>query len=290
MKQHVLVAALALFCANLVAGSCPAGSVKGLSNDQCYVFNKDPLSWYDAEAKCQELGGHLPSISSGFQNVFLSNASRNSISQEFWTGGKLIQRNPQKNWAWSDGSPWTYTSWANGQPGSTPASCLLLVAVNSLARNWFTEDCNYVRPYVCEVPSAKLQCPQGWFSIDSSTLCYKLVSGEKNWRTWKNALDACRNEKGDLASIASSQMNHELRMEVLKVSDDIQFWIGANRVYWSDFMWSDESPFIYAKWGVSQPQGTDGNLAVYMDQSGSWSSVPSEASARSFLCEKAITQ
>ncbi|KAH7711485.1 type-2 ice-structuring protein-like protein [Aphelenchoides avenae] len=115
MKAHIAVAVFAQFCTQLVSSACPAGSVEGLSPDECYVFAEKSLNWYDAEVECNKLGGYLASINSAFHEMYLSNASQH---KSYWTGGQMIGDFPESDWRWSDASTWAYTSWG---PGKSPS-------------------------------------------------------------------------------------------------------------------------------------------------------------------------
>ena len=51
-------------------GACPHGGYEWRS--KCYIFDKKPTGFPEAEAKCNTLGGHLASIHDGFTNAVIT--------------------------------------------------------------------------------------------------------------------------------------------------------------------------------------------------------------------------
>ena len=51
---------------------CPKGTIpSNLNNSTCYEFITTPSSFQNAEIQCNNYGGHLVSIESGFDNSFI---------------------------------------------------------------------------------------------------------------------------------------------------------------------------------------------------------------------------
>ena len=74
-----------------------------------YKLFTEKKSWSDAEAHCQEEGGHLASaVSEEVREELVSLASG---ERYVWIGGKYL--NDERVWQWADGSGWDYTNWDN---------------------------------------------------------------------------------------------------------------------------------------------------------------------------------
>ena len=64
------------------------------------------------------MNGDLASIPDGMTNAFVANLAPGTA----WIGGRLEDFGDPGwagRWIWSDGSPWQYTSWAEGQPDNS---------------------------------------------------------------------------------------------------------------------------------------------------------------------------
>uniref|UniRef100_A0A914C1I6 C-type lectin domain-containing protein n=1 Tax=Acrobeloides nanus TaxID=290746 RepID=A0A914C1I6_9BILA len=98
-----------------------------------------------ADERCLAAGGQLASIKNAFTGSLLTNTLQNMVcdlSTLMWLGGNRIV----SAWHWSDGTPFTYTNWAPGQPGN--GSCLVFQPLNG---QWSALGCeSNKQPYICE--------------------------------------------------------------------------------------------------------------------------------------------
>jgi hypothetical protein len=81
-----------------------------------YRVNTKAMTWEEHEAEASNWGGHLCSIHSAGENQTVRQLHPDA---SFWTGGrrKGNDNGPgADHWEWSDGSPWDYTCWGQGQP------------------------------------------------------------------------------------------------------------------------------------------------------------------------------
>ena len=114
-----------------------------------YTLHTERKSWVDSEAKCNEMGGHLPSFSTeqeynGIQEVLGSN-------RLMWLGGTNLGKND--TWQWSDSTNWTITEKFDAHTLQRTNSCLLSRSYG-FSMSW-TEDilaapCEFHLPFVCQ--------------------------------------------------------------------------------------------------------------------------------------------
>lgn len=90
------------------------------SND-IYIFNghsykviDDRLSWSDAKKYCEDLGGHLATITSKEENDFIFNTIKNRSKTIYWLGAEY--NNKDKLWHWITNEEWKYNNWSYGNP------------------------------------------------------------------------------------------------------------------------------------------------------------------------------
>ena len=79
------------------------------------VFN-NVSAWLDAEAFCEQLGGHLATISSQEENDFIYQFIIDAGYTSAYFG--LTDRYEEGTWIWVTGEPVTYTNWHTDEPNS----------------------------------------------------------------------------------------------------------------------------------------------------------------------------
>ena len=99
----------------------PASLVNSF-NGHRYQFVPGALTWIDAKAKSESMGGHLATITSKQENDFLLQAFQLQLSPAattlkasmIWLGG--IEEKPGAGWKWVTGEPFQFTAWMPGEP------------------------------------------------------------------------------------------------------------------------------------------------------------------------------
>ncbi len=93
-------------------------------NGHHYQIVDESLDWYDAEAYCEDQGGHLVSINSEVEQKFIESLlSFQGARNSYWIGGR---KTVGGKLYWVDGSPFTYTNWADGQPDNISEMSLMI--------------------------------------------------------------------------------------------------------------------------------------------------------------------
>jgi C-type mannose receptor len=295
MKTVLFLIAAVLLAS--VYADCPSGTIQGLSNDACYILNEHGLSWDQAEERCVAQGGHLTSVTSQILNTFLQSALAVQAAPSYWTGG-LFNGAIAGQWAWSDGSRWSYTNWAAGQPATDGTICLLFNTTSGSAGNWMSATCATEQPYICRVPPVggfgptqpplppslptrePSKCAANWFSIDNSNLCYFQQPGQTDWAT---ASQQCVAYGGKLASIPNKAINNDLALALLTTSGG-QYWIGLSDPSESGvYTWTDGTPLNWTNWAAGQP--LSGSQYGYLGADGKWGATG--YSDVGYVCEAA---
>ncbi|KAM4571724.1 ladderlectin-like [Fundulus diaphanus] len=119
-------------------------------NGRCYRFVKQEKDWYEAEKACNGLGGHLASIRTLDEYDFISGLilEKTGSYRSTWVGGHkgLV-------WTWSDGSPFTFSSWSPGEPNNAGGNenCM---EINLRGREYVNDaNCDIKLPFVCSKES-----------------------------------------------------------------------------------------------------------------------------------------
>ena len=77
------------------------------------VFN-DGMTWKDAKKTCEDMGGHLVTITSIIEQEVVKNlVVANGVKGFYWMGGFMVTKN---NFKWITGEKFSYSNWAENQP------------------------------------------------------------------------------------------------------------------------------------------------------------------------------
>ena len=150
-----------------------------------------------------------------------------STTQDYFVG---LRENRQGEFSWSDGSPIDFVYWADGQPNDQSGS-QQCVKMSKIYSKWSDVNCGHEYGYVCarmkaipQIPESKQHCSEGWLEYDDQ--CYKF--SEKNAdQNWTTALDSCKLDNGDLASIHSAYAMAFIFAQSLSYSEGSP-WIGLH--------------------------------------------------------------
>ena len=119
---------------------CAAGWVA--RNTSCFKLSESEKAWEDGETHCQLEGGHLTSVHSAEENMFLHGFSFTPDS--FWLGGKN-----EGIWKWTDGTSFSFTDWGPGEPDGGKGDCL--EKQNSRNGWWNDRLCTDQLKFMCKV-------------------------------------------------------------------------------------------------------------------------------------------
>ncbi|XP_038588457.1 type-2 ice-structuring protein-like [Micropterus salmoides] len=131
------------------AKSCPSGWIA--ENGRCFLYFPTPMTWADAEKKCQFHGGNLASVHNFDEHYMIqSMILRKTHSYPLtWLGGSDAQQ--EGTWFWSDGTPFRFNYWSTGQPDNhANAHCLSMNYGDQ--KKFDDQPCSYRMPFVCAKP------------------------------------------------------------------------------------------------------------------------------------------
>ncbi len=95
------------------------GTLRSTFAGHRYELVPGELSWEDAKAKAEAMGGHLATVTSQEENewlqaTFATQLDRNVMASSFWLGG--FADTNEGPWQWVTAEPFTFAAWAKGQP------------------------------------------------------------------------------------------------------------------------------------------------------------------------------
>ena len=114
---YVLTMALIITCGSFSIGEASEEETRVLTEYEGHTYqivDWYELKWSEAQAICEEAGGHLVTITSAKEQAFIE--SLNEMSCNYWIGGF---REVIGEWQWVTGETWEYDNWAEGEPNNS---------------------------------------------------------------------------------------------------------------------------------------------------------------------------
>nr|BAX73925.1 C-type lectin [Hippocampus abdominalis] len=123
--------------------NCPKGWTR--LDCFCYIFERDPRNFADAESVCNIMEGNLVSIHSLLESEFVRFlAAEGGNAIQFWTG--LNDALLAEDYIWTDGTVNDFTNFQNDPPPDNNDDCVQLLQSDG---EWVTADCTDLEQYVC---------------------------------------------------------------------------------------------------------------------------------------------
>ncbi|XP_047204396.1 ladderlectin-like [Girardinichthys multiradiatus] len=117
---------------------CPDGWY--MFESRCFKFINSPMSWYNAEEHCNNLGGHLASVSNPREYNYLQQLTQTAGQSIAWLGGF----NLQGKWMWINREGFYYTNWYSSSSSSTHP-CIFLRSTYG----WGNGQCTSANRFIC---------------------------------------------------------------------------------------------------------------------------------------------
>ncbi|XP_072544691.1 macrophage mannose receptor 1-like [Salminus brasiliensis] len=237
-----------------------------LFGSRCFRIFTAAANWTDSEQNCVTMGGHLASVHSSKEYIFIQDLVLNATNSTTytWLGGSDSAQ--EGVWVWTDGSAFNYSSWDSGQPDNHQniENCLIM--------NWgdtfYTITATSTAEPSTTVPSTTVPsttvpslpkvftiykhagCQGGWSQFGSR--CFRTFTAAD---TWNASEQKCVAVGGHLASVHSSSEYAFLQNLVLNTTNsNARTWIGGtDAAQYGVWVWTDGSVFDYSNWGDGQP-------------------------------------
>ena len=93
------------------------------STQHCYLVDREPRTFAEAEAHCKSLDAHLITLGSEAENDF----AWSMHGDEHWIGsqdGKSPKQSEIGTYSWITDEPFEYRNWSAAQPNASKTTCV----------------------------------------------------------------------------------------------------------------------------------------------------------------------
>lgn len=139
-------------------------------NGHYYKIFDEGMTWQQAKKRCEEIGGHLATITSKEEQAVIQNLLfLHGHKNYYWLGGVRDKKNIDK-WTWVTGEEFSYLNWSNRQPDNAQGVqnvIILYKSSNNLYGKWddLQESGNNGGPYrYYDIENSGFVCE--WTSYD----------------------------------------------------------------------------------------------------------------------------
>lgn len=277
-------------------------------NGNSYAVIDESMSWSDAKAACEAMGGHLVTITNKSEQYFVSSIVGNKTKKYYWIGGfqPVGSSEPGGNWQWITGESMTYTNWHPGQPDNYKQDDEMglirdtdWAGAKSTGQWQDDSDINEISNsyadygYICEWENTGTAVSIPTYNSDYPSFnghVYHKVSKSINWLNAKNEAETLTYDgvKGHLATITSSEEN---RFIYSTLGSTNYYWIGGYQPPGSpepggNWQWVTGEQWDYTSWNGGEPNNSGNEDALaYWNDNGGWNDWGQGNSGSGYIVE-----
>lgn len=152
---------------NILTYSGPSAEEEIVSwNGHRYQFIHEEMTWQDAQAYCEDIGGHLVTITSQAEQDFVYT----SLVEKY--GVAMIGLNDaasEGTWEWVTGEPFSYANWDGGEPNNQGNEDYVFINANG---SWNDGHANReYNSFICEWEPEAAEDAKFRFYLDTASNC-----------------------------------------------------------------------------------------------------------------------
>lgn len=250
-----------------VPASNPSGYEGGtVFNGHTYKMFDDGISWARAKEACEQMGGHLVTITSQQEQDFIESIIPSGVTY-YWIG--LTDEASEGDFRWVTGEPLSYNNWLIGQPDNYDNSehYVTIPSMDLEYSDWvsyfgqwndspdFGNEIHSDTGYICEWEEELVNNES--FAVTSFNGHYYSIIDHKDMN-WEEAKAFCEANGGHLVTITSQEEQDFVNMLMLP-GDSLYYWIGlSDATSEGDFRWVTGETSSFTNWGELQPDDYNG--------------------------------
>lgn len=275
-------------------------------NSHLYSCYDISMSWKEAEAYCNGLGGHLASINDeNEQELIMAMSATYCKKQNIWIGGYF----ENDSWSWSDGSSFSYQNWDVDKPDNYGDNEFFLRYANGnidydtwSAKQGKWDDCAEYGSgedsdaplssfgFVCEWDSREEYTSKKSIEVSENSVGYNghsylLYTDIAD--SWEEAENFCKSHGGHLATINDSEENSFIYNYMISCGYQSAYFGLVDRNYDGTWTWADGSNYEYQNWAEGEPSDLNEPYGMFYFKfsDGLWNDGRWGDDTTAFICE-----
>ena len=245
-------------------------------NGHVYALYENMTYFDQAKLLCENMGGHLATITSEGENSAVASLMENASQNGYWLGGTRSG----DSWKWTTGESYSYSHWESGEPNNADGVENYMEIYKSGYWNDARSMTSWYKGFVLEIDSLDISEIKEY----GDHLYYRF----DNNITWTEANAYCKMLGGNLAVISSDEENSFVKSLISDGSANY-YWIGyVDAAKNRKFSWVNGETTGYENWDKSsnEPNNTDKiEYWTMMYKNGLWNDASNKGSKIGFVCE-----
>lgn len=124
-------------------------------NGHTYYLYNDILTWEEAREKCEELGGHLVTITSTDEQETVAKLIQGQARRGYWIGGSS-----DNGGSWVSGEEFSFSNWEPGEPNADGGEdCYGIYTDTGTWNDWLGSNRSLGLGFICEWDEEKVENP-----------------------------------------------------------------------------------------------------------------------------------
>lgn len=273
-------------------------------NSHEYAFYDIGLTWNEAKIYCENLGGHLVTITSQEEQNFICQLIQNGTMSSYWLGAKRSE-NDWDSWEWITDETFSFAYWDAGEPNGS-GDCLQMYNILPSSQIEYAWDDTYAEGdrggglkyweigFICEwdtINSDVVSANNKSIPLDSISYnghSYKIYDIGRGWGESKKY---CEDLGGYLATISSAAENEFLYNYMISSGIDSAYF-GFEKAN-NTWTWVNGDSATYTNWAPGEPNNENGTekygMFYWKFSDGTWNDGDFGNSTNSggtaFICE-----
>ncbi|MGN0542908.1 MAG: leucine-rich repeat protein [Acutalibacteraceae bacterium] len=259
-------------------------------NGHIYSLYNESLTWTEAKAFCESIGGHLVTISDQAEQDAISSLFYLPKKWLYWIG--FYDSNLDGTWEWVTGEPVTYTNWNTGEPNGATAATHTYAHMYSQQsggnlKGCWNDECNdgygtsHYRlantGFICEVePEYYSPLSGGYYNGNRYEVYNYNIS-------WTDSQTFAQSKGGHLVTITDSQEASFVQQlySDLTLSDEYINIGGFRYKHENKYRWVTGETFNYVNWGYNEPSNNQlvENFIQIYKYSNTWNDIGNKGSS-----------